>query len=311
MNALPNRRARLAPPQHAALLALAHGVALLRTRAVDAGYWIDEGLSLGIAGAPARATSRDCWGRTARRRSTTCCSRVWTSVAARARPPRGRSRCSPPWPPSPRHSGPGGPVRRAGGVDRGSGGRHAAAAHRATRRRRACTRSSASVAARDGHLRARLRPRRQAGARCVRGALRAARYTHNWGLFLLLGLACALPVAARARGAPPSARAMRRSRVSRWPLAYAPWVPTLLDQARHTGAPWSTTPGPGRAAERRHRPARRGRGGGSGDRGGGGRAARRSPARTRRAIVIVIALWRREARPGRPRRSSRAGPTAT
>src|SRR5262249_61035859 len=40
---------------------------------------------------------------------------------------------------------------------------------------------------------------------------------------------------------------------SRWPevlvaaaataIVYAPWVPTLLDQARHTGAPWAGRPG--------------------------------------------------------------------
>ena len=66
-------------------------------------------------------------------------------------------------------------------------------------------------------------------------------YTHNWGLYLLLGFAAALPVAARQRGARP---VLREAAVmfGAAALAYAPWVPTLIDQARHTGAPWSTTP---------------------------------------------------------------------
>jgi hypothetical protein len=61
-------------------------------------------------------------------------------------------------------------------------------------------------------------------------------YTHNWGLFVCLGLAVTTAVFAR----------------DRWKLfglvtlgiavLYAPWLPTLLEQARHTGAPWSTAP---------------------------------------------------------------------
>ena len=66
-------------------------------------------------------------------------------------------------------------------------------------------------------------------------------YTHNWGLFLLLGLACALPVAVRARGPRPVARDVLLAGGAAL-LAYAPWIPTLLDQAEHTGAPWSTIP---------------------------------------------------------------------
>jgi mannosyltransferase len=69
-------------------------------------------------------------------------------------------------------------------------------------------------------------------------------YTHNWGLYLLAGLACALPVAARGRAPGPVARdaALAGAAIA---LAYAPWIPTLLDQAEHTGAPWSTTPDAG------------------------------------------------------------------
>jgi hypothetical protein len=61
-------------------------------------------------------------------------------------------------------------------------------------------------------------------------------YTHNWGLFVCLGLAVTTAVFAR----------------ERWKLfglvtlgiavLYAPWLPMLLSQAKHTGAPWSNVP---------------------------------------------------------------------
>lgn len=67
-------------------------------------------------------------------------------------------------------------------------------------------------------------------------------YTHNWGLFLagaaVLGLVpCALAGEERTR-------LLRRSAVSFGAvvLLYLPWAPTLLAQARTTGAPWSPTP---------------------------------------------------------------------
>lgn len=66
-------------------------------------------------------------------------------------------------------------------------------------------------------------------------------YTHNWGLYLLLGLACALPMAARARGTRAVARDAAVAGLA-LAAAYAPWLPVLADQSRHTGAPWSTTP---------------------------------------------------------------------
>jgi hypothetical protein len=64
-------------------------------------------------------------------------------------------------------------------------------------------------------------------------------YTHNWGLFMLAGTGLAL------------LPALLRGRVA-WrdpligfgaiSLLYLPWIPTLLYQAGHTGAPWSTAP---------------------------------------------------------------------
>jgi hypothetical protein len=61
-------------------------------------------------------------------------------------------------------------------------------------------------------------------------------YSHNWGLFLCVGLAAATVVFARDR--------LRLFAVAAAGVAvlYLPWVPTLLSQVRHTGAPWSTRP---------------------------------------------------------------------
>jgi mannosyltransferase len=61
-------------------------------------------------------------------------------------------------------------------------------------------------------------------------------YSHNWGLFLCVGLAAATVLVARDR--------LRLFVVAALGVAvlYAPWVPTLLFQAAHTGAPWSTRP---------------------------------------------------------------------
>jgi len=61
-------------------------------------------------------------------------------------------------------------------------------------------------------------------------------YSHNWGLFLCIGLAVATFAFARER--------LRLFAIAAAGVAvlYAPWLPTLLSQARHTGAPWSTRP---------------------------------------------------------------------
>ena len=69
--------------------------------------------------------------------------------------------------------------------------------------------------------------------------LAALLWTHNWGLYLALGSAVAIAVLAlRDRrvaydGALAGAGAL---------VLYAPWIPTLVHQAKHTGAPWSTEP---------------------------------------------------------------------
>jgi mannosyltransferase len=61
-------------------------------------------------------------------------------------------------------------------------------------------------------------------------------YGHNWALFLCAGLAVATVVYARNQ---LKAFALAAGAVA---LLYLPWLPTLLYQARHTGAPWSTKP---------------------------------------------------------------------
>jgi hypothetical protein len=67
-------------------------------------------------------------------------------------------------------------------------------------------------------------------------ALAAMLYTHNWGIFYGVGLAVATVLFARARvreGLIAAAATL---------VLYAPWVPTLLYQVQHTGAPWSRAP---------------------------------------------------------------------
>jgi mannosyltransferase len=61
-------------------------------------------------------------------------------------------------------------------------------------------------------------------------------YSHNWGLFLCVALAVTTAAVARDR--------LRLFAVAAAGIVvlYAPWLPTLLSQARHTGAPWSTRP---------------------------------------------------------------------
>jgi hypothetical protein len=67
-------------------------------------------------------------------------------------------------------------------------------------------------------------------------------YTHNWGLFLSFGLVCALV----------PCWYVSENRHSFWKdaligfggagLLYLPWLPTLLHQIQHTGAPWLNPP---------------------------------------------------------------------
>lgn len=101
------------------------------------------------------------------------------------------------------------------------------------------------IAAMGFFLNAYLRGRR--GFRIPFGlALALLVYTHNWGLFL--GLAFAISVAimwtALPNGDPGRARLLKDALVGFGIAAvlYLPWLPTLLKQLQHTGAPWSDRP---------------------------------------------------------------------
>ena len=75
-------------------------------------------------------------------------------------------------------------------------------------------------------------------------ALAALVYTHNWGLFLAMGTVVALVWPWRARRG-PQRRAFVRDVALAYgvtALLYAPWLPSLAFQAAHTGAPWSEQP---------------------------------------------------------------------
>jgi mannosyltransferase len=61
-------------------------------------------------------------------------------------------------------------------------------------------------------------------------------YSHNWALFFCLALAVATLLYGREHVRTFALVALGVA------LLYAPWLPTLLTQARHTGAPWSTKP---------------------------------------------------------------------
>ena len=69
-------------------------------------------------------------------------------------------------------------------------------------------------------------------------------YSHNWGLFLGAGTVVALAWLWRS-AAEDERRPLLRDALIGYgavALAYLPWVPTLLFQAQHTGAPWAERP---------------------------------------------------------------------
>jgi uncharacterized membrane protein len=69
-------------------------------------------------------------------------------------------------------------------------------------------------------------------------------YTHNWGLFLALGMGAAFLVLLRGTHG-DERRGLLRDGVLGFGLSvllYLPWIPTLLFQARNTGAPWAEAP---------------------------------------------------------------------
>ncbi len=74
-------------------------------------------------------------------------------------------------------------------------------------------------------------------------SLAAALYTHNWALFLGVGAFVAFLVCVRVTAV--DRRGLWRDGAIGFgavALLYLPWLPTLLYQAKHTGAPWSLAP---------------------------------------------------------------------
>jgi mannosyltransferase len=74
-------------------------------------------------------------------------------------------------------------------------------------------------------------------------ALAAMLYTHNWGIFLAgaAGIVWLVLLAADA----PRRRGLLLSGLIGFGgavLLFAPWMPTVLEQAKHTGAPWAHAP---------------------------------------------------------------------
>jgi hypothetical protein len=120
-------------------------------------------------------------------------------------------------------------------------------------------------------------------------ALAALLYTHGWGIFLVAAAACAagaLTVSA------PDRRAMALDAGLVFGAAgavFAPWVPTLLFQAAHTGAPWARIPGP-RALSRAVQDVVAGPGPLCALVVAGGAALWRAPARDRRAAATLVVL---------------------
>jgi hypothetical protein len=75
-------------------------------------------------------------------------------------------------------------------------------------------------------------------------SLAAALYTHNWALFfgvltVVAFVFCAVRTPREARSSLLLDGAIGFGAAA---VLYAPWLPTLLYQARHTGAPWDTPP---------------------------------------------------------------------
>jgi hypothetical protein len=76
------------------------------------------------------------------------------------------------------------------------------------------------------------------------GALALLAYTHNWFLFLAIAEGLALAVLLVLEPARRRDRLRRAGVAFGVPvLLYLPWLPTVLYQAAHTGAPWSSVPG--------------------------------------------------------------------
>lgn len=72
-------------------------------------------------------------------------------------------------------------------------------------------------------------------------------YTHNWGLFVGFSMAVCIAImwTGLPKGGPERSRLLKDALLGFGIAAvlYLPWVPTFLKQLQHTGAPWSDKPG--------------------------------------------------------------------
>lgn len=82
----------------------------------------------------------------------------------------------------------------------------------------------------------------------VAAAAAAVLYTHYWGLYLLIAAGIVLIVRAWSEATWRDRLGGREGRLlaalAVGAVAWAPWLPTFLDQAAHTGTPWATPVGP-------------------------------------------------------------------
>jgi hypothetical protein len=86
--------------------------------------------------------------------------------------------------------------------------------------------------------------RRRAYLPVFAASLTAALYTHNWSLFLGLSAGAAFLLCVRECPRDERAALLRDGAIAFGAVAvmYAPWLPTVLYQSKHTGAPWALPP---------------------------------------------------------------------
>ncbi len=150
-------------------------------------------------------------------------------------------------------------------------------------------------------------------------SLAAMIYTHGWGLFM--GVGCFVAVLVLFRAQEEERKGMLVDGLISFggaALLFAPWLPTLLEQSRHTAAPWSTAP-------RLGAPIQISRGLMGGDRAAvpllvGGGFGLAQVLRSKEPSTLPTAAPSRRSRsssssrsssPGSPRSSRRRGPRAT
>jgi MFS family permease len=227
--------ARLAPraTTAAGLLLLVAASALLRTRSLDAGYWIDEGLAVGIAshpldeipgllkndGSPPLYYLLLALSGASGEVATRALSVVFALLTIPAALWAGRALFG----------------SRAGWAAAAVAATAPLLTEYAQETRMYALLALLSVLACGAYALGFLQGRRPYIAAFVLIAALML-YTHNWALYLLVGLAAALPIVAR--------QMWRETLLAGAAivLLYAPWIPSLLHQAEHTGAPWSHTP---------------------------------------------------------------------